>query len=522
MPSQYRRWPVVHLLSALAFLLVGTTASPFTQHADPAQVFFGGSPSLDFNLPTLTNNIAIKFDEDGSMLDAHDGKVYWAEDEQLYILVGAAYDCGFRWQARERTWCGIRIYSSPDLLRWKNHGLAVPPDDSKPEHGFRPKLAFNKSTKLWVLFWNVHNDHYPELGLEIWTSKSVLGGYEFASRPNTLGTPNDFAVGVDGRTGKGYLIYGLNLLRDLTIEELTDDYLRPSGNYILLPHAMIEGFDMQWHEPSGRFYLIIYGTETLMFGSDLWDNANPNEAKAYLYWEPLTIGPHGVVPSLKCKSNHTMDFAPAPSNYPEMLGGPNDPMVDASSGEVDFRWVCDTPNLGEYMAGQHLQSWTVGRDGTLTELGFAASRLHTDGQLNVDIWKFTEYGSAPTYDPVGLDFVARREIFPENMNWGVKNYKVEMSTPVKKVYPSFSLLFRPPFSTLTTTLLQGDRLLFTLSAQAATNHYCFAVRNATEPWNDNSSPRMHAYHRGTHGGTRNAFFRWVPDALELKFYTIVR
>ena len=54
----------------------------------------------------------------------------------------------------------------------------------------------------------MHNDNYPERGLEIWTSRSVFGGYEFASRPVTLGTPNDFSIGVNSRTGAAYLIYG--------------------------------------------------------------------------------------------------------------------------------------------------------------------------------------------------------------------------------------------------------------------------------------------------------------------------
>ncbi|KAL8277834.1 hypothetical protein RQP46_009817 [Phenoliferia psychrophenolica] len=420
-------------------------ASPFlpTPASDAAsQLFFSGdvgSPSFssnEFNLPVLPNNLAIKFDEDGSMLDAHDGKVYWAEDEQLYVLVGAA----------------------------------------------------------WVLFWNVHNDHYPERGLEIWTSPSVFGPFAFASRPITLGTPNDFSVGVHGRTGKAYLIYGLNLVGDLTIEELSDDYLEVSGSYIQLPYPAVEGFDLQWHEPTARFYLIfgrlcaycngtdtnvissadalnreawsppyqiswdscggqssflaslpnIYGTETLMFGSDLWDNANPNEAKALMYWEPLILGPHGTIPTLQCRSNHPMDIAPAPGQQPATIGGPLDKDVDQSSGDEGFRWDCNTPNLGE----------TVGKDGTLKEVGWTTGlgtdihpslcvcpALSSDGQLNAEVFKFNDYGEVfdsanwimpPIYDPIRMTLVGRRVLYPENMDWGVKNYKVPLDTPVKK------------------------------------------------------------------------------------------
>jgi hypothetical protein len=76
-----------------------------------------------------------------------------------------------------------------------------------------------------------------------------------------------------------------------------------------------------------------------------------------MYWEPLLIGPHGKLPKLQCLSNHSMDIALAPGKLPTMTGGPSDANVDQSSGDVDFNWVCNTPNLGEYQAGQHLQSW---------------------------------------------------------------------------------------------------------------------------------------------------------------------
>ncbi|KAL8286542.1 hypothetical protein RQP46_004559 [Phenoliferia psychrophenolica] len=206
-----------------------------------------------------------------------------------------------------------------------------------------------------------------------------------------------------------------------------------------------------------------------------------------------------------------MEFLQAtPPKLPEIDGGPSDPSVDQTSGDVDFQWACNTPNLGEYQAGQHLQSWTAAKDGTLKEVGFAASRLHSDGQLNAEVFKFNEYEEVfdsanwvmpPNYGGIRMQLVARRVIYPEGMTWGIRNYKIPVDTEVKK----------------------GDRFLLMLGTSGATNHYCFAFRNATEPWKDESSPRMHAYRRGTAGGTRrNCQFKWLPDELELKFYSIVR
>lgn len=49
----------------------------------------------------------------------------------------------------------------------------------------------------------------------------------------------------------------VNLVGDLTIEELSPDYLQMSGKYTQLPYPAVEGFDMQWYEPTARFYLIV-------------------------------------------------------------------------------------------------------------------------------------------------------------------------------------------------------------------------------------------------------------------------
>lgn len=64
---------------ALAFL---THASPFGYQSPLAdaplqvallsdQLLLNPSTPREYNLPTLTNNLAVKFDEDGSMIDAH-------------------------------------------------------------------------------------------------------------------------------------------------------------------------------------------------------------------------------------------------------------------------------------------------------------------------------------------------------------------------------------------------------------------------------------------------------------------
>ena len=76
-----------------------------------------------------------------------------------------------------------------------------------------------------------------------------------------------------------------------------------------------------------------------------------------MHWEPLHINSAEKVLELKCTSNDSMEFFRAKTEPPDAVGGPLDPSVDQSSGDLDFRWACNTPNLREYQAGQHLQSW---------------------------------------------------------------------------------------------------------------------------------------------------------------------
>ncbi|KAM0751851.1 hypothetical protein T439DRAFT_325042 [Meredithblackwellia eburnea MCA 4105] len=544
------------LLLLLLTLLHKLIASPFQQQ--PFQV----SPKL----PVLRNNKAIRFDTDGSQLDAHDGKIYYAKEEQVYVLVGAAYSCGFVWNSRYRSWCGVTMYSSKDLISWKSHGVVMEWQKERPEHGFRPKMAYNEKTKKWLLFWNVHNIYYPQLGLEIWSSSTgVFGPYKFASRPELYSTPNDFSVGVHPHTGKAYLLYGYNLADDLTIEEMDDEYLGVTGKRMSLPYKNQEGWDMQWREDRGEFYIIygiccaycngtdttfirgtdpldaknwttpqrismdscggqpsflaslpnIHGGETLLYGSDLWDNGHPNEAKALMYWEPLKINEDGSLPNLTCKPDHELDILHLPSSAAEEevqrkreKGGPTDPNVDQSSGDEGFKWKCDTPNPLEMESGQHLQTWTVGKDGIMTEVGFSASRMHTDGQLNADVFQFGPYDEVfdsanwvnpPNLGGIVMPMIARRVIMPDEMDWGIKNYKIDLRIPVKK----------------------GWRFLLMLGTYGSTNQFCFAIRDVESGWRNETSPRMHAYRYGTAGGTLKYDFKWVPDDKELKFYSIV-
>lgn len=69
------------------------------------------------------------------------------------------------------------MYSSSDLLNWKNEGLAlspIPGTDISPEKVVeRPKAVFNERTQNWVLWFHADNSTYGLLKQGIATSPNV-------------------------------------------------------------------------------------------------------------------------------------------------------------------------------------------------------------------------------------------------------------------------------------------------------------------------------------------------------------
>lgn len=74
---------------------------------------------------------------------------------------------------------GINVYSSSDLLNWKNEGRALSPivgTDIGPEKVVeRPKAVFNEATQLWVLWFHADNSTYGLLRQGVAVSPNITG-----------------------------------------------------------------------------------------------------------------------------------------------------------------------------------------------------------------------------------------------------------------------------------------------------------------------------------------------------------
>jgi hypothetical protein len=145
---------------------------------------------------------------------------------------------------------GVSVYSSRDLYRWKNEGIALKVSDDPASDIVkgcvieRPKVLFNAKTGLYVMWFHLElkGKGYNAARAGVATSKSPIGPFTFVrdfrpdgemSRDMTLYQDDD---------GKAYLITTSENNQTQHVSQLTDDYLDTTGHYTrILAHKALEG-----------------------------------------------------------------------------------------------------------------------------------------------------------------------------------------------------------------------------------------------------------------------------------------
>lgn len=144
------------------------------------------------------------YDNSGEIISAHAGGM--VEHQGKWYWFGQN-------ERREDTdlFSGINVYSSSDLLNWKNEGQAlspIPGTEIAPDRvAERPKAVFDSVTQNWVLWFHSDNSTYGLLRQGIATSPNITGPYTFPKVLSPLGgTSQDFGLfqEVDGST---YALY---------------------------------------------------------------------------------------------------------------------------------------------------------------------------------------------------------------------------------------------------------------------------------------------------------------------------
>ncbi|MBK5721136.1 family 43 glycosylhydrolase [Dysgonomonas sp. Marseille-P4677] len=182
-------------------------------------------------------------DTDGNRINAHGGGILYHEG--TYYWYGEYKGDSTYWNPKVPSWeCyrteagGVSCYSSKDLINWKFEGVVLKPDvndlqsDLHPSNVLeRPKVIYNDNTKKFVMWLHVDSHDYAKATAGVAVCDLPAGDFEYlgSMRPNNV-MSRDMTLFKDD-DGKAYHFYSSEENRTLYISELTDDYLKPTGNF---------------------------------------------------------------------------------------------------------------------------------------------------------------------------------------------------------------------------------------------------------------------------------------------------
>lgn len=181
-------------------------------------------------------------DTAGNPLNAHGAGILYHDGK--YYLYGE-YKKGktilpewATWECYRTDVTGVSCYSSPDLENWTFEGIVLPAVPDDPDHDLhpskvleRPKVVYNAKTGKFVMWAHVESADYSKAAAGVAISDSPTGPFTYIGsfRPNDA-MSRDQTVFVDD-DGKAYQFASSENNQTLYINELTDDYLRPTGRF---------------------------------------------------------------------------------------------------------------------------------------------------------------------------------------------------------------------------------------------------------------------------------------------------
>lgn len=219
-------------------------------------------------------------DTDGNRLNAHGGGVLYHEG--TYYWYGEYKGDSTYWNPKVPSWeCyrteagGVSCYSSKNLTDWTFEGVVLPSEkvDEKSDLHYsnvleRPKVIYNDKTKKFVMWLHVDSHDYAKAAAGVAVCDTPNGTFEYlgSMRPNDA-MSRDMTLFKDD-DGKAYHVYSSEHNKTLYISLLTDDYLKPTGQFTR------NFIDQSREAPAvfkrnGKYYI-------LSSGCTAWD---PNQAE---------------------------------------------------------------------------------------------------------------------------------------------------------------------------------------------------------------------------------------------------
>ncbi len=212
-------------LFTAALLLLASAAAPVT--AAPVGEIVNGEVWLD----TQGNPV----NAHGGGILYHNGKYYWYGEYKKGETVLPDWAT---WECYRTDVTGVGCYSSPDMTNWTFEGIVLPAVKDDKSHDLhpskvleRPKVVYNSKTGKFVMWAHVESADYGKAAAGVAVSDSPTGPFRYLGsfRPNNA-MSRDQTVFVDD-DGRAYQFASSENNQALYINELTDDYLRPTGRF---------------------------------------------------------------------------------------------------------------------------------------------------------------------------------------------------------------------------------------------------------------------------------------------------
>lgn len=193
-------------------------------------------------------------DTEGVHIDAHGGNILY--ESNTFFWFGELQGAG------RRALPAVSVFISKDLYHWKNGGAVLSRSaDTNSDFSIgckveRPKVLRNPRTGKYVMWLHLElrGQGYNAARAAVAISDTVTGPYHYLTsfRPNG-NMSRDMNLYLDD-DGRAYEIYAARDNYDLRICQLSDDFLSPSTNDVLIASDHREAPAPFKHQ--GRYYLI--------------------------------------------------------------------------------------------------------------------------------------------------------------------------------------------------------------------------------------------------------------------------
>lgn len=171
-------------------------------------------------------------DTDGQPIQAHGGGILYNQGVYYWFGENKNGPTIIAGDVARVDVIGISCYSSTDLLHWQNEGIVLPAVQDEPEHDLfptkvveRPKVIYNRQTHTYVMWMHVDTPDYTYARAGVAVSSTPTGPYRYLGSIAPCGTDcRDLTLFQDD-DGSAYLVFASEWNRNITIAQLTSDYL---------------------------------------------------------------------------------------------------------------------------------------------------------------------------------------------------------------------------------------------------------------------------------------------------------